>query len=277
MFSRTTALSSASSSRSTSTINSPQIQALIKHEIVPELDAVNRALDVVNNSSSDSDEDKTRCINHLSTLAARLQSERRDMKTLLNTAVRMRDEGKPEICRGLCLEVINNPLADAASKVIAYTNLAVLASPEQDARFLDLATKMAEELIKDQWEKDALLEIIAIRRHSIEQKAAMEGERRLKKNHESEKEEMAAENESSVCSVHHERAKWKRSIVELAKKLRLESGLWDVPGEGRARYGGAMTKTVGSFEMGMEGARSAKEIICSCGKGGKARVCLLRS
>ena len=101
----------------------PEIQALIKHEVVPDLNAVGRALEAVSSSPDDSDEEKAACVNHLSALAARLKLEHHIFNRLLSGAMQMRSAGKTEICRGICLEIIHNPLAKVETEVYVYNIL----------------------------------------------------------------------------------------------------------------------------------------------------------
>ena len=72
---------------------------------VPVLLSVNRALEEVKVSPDDEPE-KAECVRSLTSLATQLKSSKDDCEKLLTEAMHDRSEGKPDMCRGICIEIV---------------------------------------------------------------------------------------------------------------------------------------------------------------------------
>jgi hypothetical protein len=116
---------------------------MIKREVIPDLEAVNSALEAVNNSPDDSDGEKTTCVRQLSALTADLETAHKDGKKLLNEAMQARSVDHPEICRSKCLQIIHSPYAEVDTKIYAFNILATQASIGHAERYLDESTACA--------------------------------------------------------------------------------------------------------------------------------------
>jgi len=215
----------SSSSKSSSTINSPEIQAMIKGSIVPDLEAVNKALTVVSNSSDSSEEHKIICVKQLGALAADIEAAHRDGKKLLNEAMQARSAGKAEICRAKCVQIVRSAAAANETKIYANNILSTLASVGRAEDFLDRSVSLLVKSRLGAAEKDQMLGCIAVLRESARNK---EGATRLT----TKREELAANDASEEWAYGGDHA-WRRGVrAEVAENDALHLCLSDATMDG---------------------------------------------
>lgn len=136
-----------SGSRTPTVPNSPQLQALLKNKIVPDMHAVNLALEELaelKRSSSTGDiHGQNAYVQGLTRLATEMQKASHDGDAQLRLAMRARNEGKSEVCRGLCLQIVESKHGRVWTKVQALNALSLLASSSEQAReYLGRATEL---------------------------------------------------------------------------------------------------------------------------------------
>lgn len=88
-------------------------------------------------------------IGGLTKLATKLQGARDDCMELVNQAMKVREEGKPEVCRGLCYQIIRNEHTDARSKIYAWNILSTQSSEDEALRCLDESKKLTKAHAED--------------------------------------------------------------------------------------------------------------------------------
>lgn len=158
---------------------SPELEAMLQQpESFLDLDLVNQALKEIRQtpSSPDKHDDRKEAyIARLSALASNISCRRERCRVLLTEALRARDQGKPECCRALCLEIIRNPYADEVPiKVYAYNILSTLASPGQAEGFLYHATRFLMDCDKVMGARgyQALLDVVELLREGAKKREA---------------------------------------------------------------------------------------------------------
>lgn len=269
------AAKSTSSSSPTSVIHSPQIQAMINLEVAPDLDAVNRALEAINNSpssSSDSDEEKFQCVRELTTLATTLTIAHRDAKKLLTDAMQARSAGKVEVCRGLCWEIIRSPLAEAVTKVYAYNILSTQSSPGYEQTYLKYSTVLVNDEVKDVGKQKSLLATIALLRESAKERSRAEKVKAKKV----EEKTIAAETKSANEWFKHGNSEWRRKVAAETETRRSGDSTPDTKPMVEGKRTPRTEQILQWAAEDVKHVRSAEEILCSCGqKRGRARRCLV--
>lgn len=265
-------LESVCSSSSSSIIHSPDVQAMVKHEVVPDLNAVNTALEAISNgvsNSSDSEEERQECVRELTTIANSLTIAHKDAKKILVAAMDARGHGKVEVCRGLCWEIIRNPLAEAVTKIYAYNILATQASPGNQQHFLKYSTELVHQEVKDVAQKGKLLGAIALLRESNREKC------QVQKKKTAEKDAMVAETKSTNAWHEHGNAEWRRQVAEKSARSSAASSPELKPIADGIRT--PKTEKILQWANGdLKGVRTAEEILCSCYQDrGRARKCLV--
>lgn len=155
--------SSASQSGSGSPLpKSADVQELFnKHNknICPDLEAVSRALTALRAQSRPGDNEY---VTSLTRLATSLELSRADSKKALIQAMQARDTGRNEVCRSLCLSIVQNSHADIDTRVYSYNILSTMASPGQAMNYLSEAFKLVEENHEAHPECEKLLGVIAL-------------------------------------------------------------------------------------------------------------------
>jgi hypothetical protein len=143
---------------------------MVKREVIPKLDEVNKALEVVSSSSDSSSEDRSECVRQLSALASDLEAAHKDGKKLLQEAMQARSADKPEVCRSKCLQIVHSAYADPETKIYAYNILATQASMGQYEHFLSASTALVKEHIKEEGERFQMLGVISMLRESARER-----------------------------------------------------------------------------------------------------------
>ncbi|KAK5171933.1 uncharacterized protein LTR77_003570 [Saxophila tyrrhenica] len=265
--------SNSSSSKSASTISSPEIQAMIKGKVVPDLHAVNKALEAANGSLDDSEGGKLTCAKELNAIAAGIEAAHRDGKKLLVEAMQARSAGKPEICRAKCIQIIHSPFAEVEMKVYASNVLSTQASVGQAEHFLDKSVALVEGSTHDEAEKDQMLAVVAMLRASAKTRV---GTTRTTSNAEE-----AADHQKSEDWLHRGGREWHRGVVaDAAKKGNAHLG---PPDSTTMNDVSTTPRTDKILKWAGEGrkkgtlghARTNEEILCTCGTPGKGRMCLV--
>jgi hypothetical protein len=254
---------------------------MIKHEIAPNLNAVNRALEALNscaeNDDSSDEQEKLTCVRELTSIATNLTIAHGDAKKALVLAMHARGEGKVEICRGLCWETVRNPMADAVTKVYAYNILSTLSQPGYEQNFLAYSTQIVHDEIEDPAQKDSLLAVIAMLRASAK-KRVKDGKRKA------DELEALAEEKISVDAWLERGAEKFREQAEAEEEARVSpppsSSSSSSSPLGPVGKGGPRTPRTDQILQWAEGnvkcARSYEQILCSCGhERGRARRCLV--
>ena len=158
--------SSLSIRSSASTIpNSPELQAMLKQKEAPDLESVNRVIEELKLGPGSLD-GKAGYISGLERLANQLGKTREDCKTQLTRAMKARSEGRDEVCRSLCLQIVQNQYSEVATKVYAYNILSTQASPGQAIHFLNESLKLVKGPMKDEPEAGQILGVINMLRES---------------------------------------------------------------------------------------------------------------
>ncbi|KAK4565546.1 hypothetical protein LTR86_004163 [Recurvomyces mirabilis] len=91
----------------------------------------------------------------------------RDWERVLEQAQSRLDEGKREICRGLCWEIVIEDGVRPETKVYAYNILSMLASSGNAYIHLDKSTKLVKSSITDEQKQAKLLKAIGELRASF--------------------------------------------------------------------------------------------------------------
>jgi len=138
---------------------------MLKQKEAPNLESVNRVLEELKLGPGSLD-GKAEYISGLERLANQLGKTREDCKTQLTRAMKARSEGRDEVCRSLCLQIVQNQYSEVATKVYAYNILSTQASPGQAIHFLDESLKLVKGPMKDEPEVDRLLGLINVLRES---------------------------------------------------------------------------------------------------------------
>ncbi|KAK4628876.1 hypothetical protein CLAFUW4_08218 [Fulvia fulva] len=149
----------------TASPRTPEVQALFEKDLkgdrhCPNLDAVNRALESLRASAAAGDQ----YVSNLEELAKVIQRSRTDSRKALTDAMKARDQGQHEVCRALCLSIVQNKHAEADTQVYAYNILSTQASPGQAMTYLNEAYKLAKENEARGLNCDKMLEVIAVLR-----------------------------------------------------------------------------------------------------------------
>lgn len=142
--------------------DSADVQDLFKKhnkQTCPDLEAVSRALNSLRAQSRPGD---IEYVTSLTRLATSLELSRADSKRALNQAMQARDAGRVEVCRSLCLSIVQNSHADIDTRVYSYNILSTMASPGQAMNYLTDAFKLVEENIETHPECEKLLGVIAL-------------------------------------------------------------------------------------------------------------------
>lgn len=142
--------------------DSPDVQELFrKHDkkTCPDLEAVSRALNSLRVQSRPGDNEY---ITSLTRLATSLELSRADSKKALIQAMQARDAGRNEVCRSLCLSIVQNSHADIDTRVYSYNILSTLASPGQAMNYLAEAYALVQENQDAHPECAKLLGVIAL-------------------------------------------------------------------------------------------------------------------
>lgn len=103
--------------------DSPDVQELFKKhgkQTCPDLSAVNKALNSLRVQSRPGDNE---FVTSLTRLATSLELSRADSKKALIQAMQARDAGRVEVCRSLCLSIVQNSHADIDTRVYSYNIL----------------------------------------------------------------------------------------------------------------------------------------------------------
>lgn len=140
----------------------PDIQDLFKKhnkQTCPDLEAVSRALAALRAQSRPGDNEY---VTSLTRLANSLELSRADSKKALIQAMQARDAGRNEVCRSLCLSIVQNSHADIDTRVYSYNILSTMASPGQAMNYLTEAFKLVEEHQHTHPECEKLLGVIAL-------------------------------------------------------------------------------------------------------------------
>lgn len=144
--------------------DSPDVQDLFKKhnkQTCPDLEAVSRALNSLRAQSRPGDPNNE-YVTSLTRLATSLELSRSDSKKALIQAMQARDAGRNEICRSLCLSIVQNSHADVDTRVYSYNILSTMASPGQAMNYLTEALKLVEEHADSHPECEKLLGVIAL-------------------------------------------------------------------------------------------------------------------
>ena len=161
---------SIASSVQSSADGSPEIQAMLKWEVVPDLELVNQALEQLSCRSEGEDTCPSGTQQQLQLLATLLATARADGKKLLTEAMHARSIGHTEICRAKCVQIVHSPHVESETKVYAYNILSTMASVGQAERFLNESAKLVQQMMSEDGEKEKLLGAIAVLREGAREK-----------------------------------------------------------------------------------------------------------
>ncbi|KAK4550279.1 hypothetical protein LTR36_003246 [Oleoguttula mirabilis] len=163
--------SSGPSSPQLTVPNSPQLRSMLKPNEVPDLQSVNRALEQVKAIPGE-EQGKVVFIDQLTRLAAELTGISDDAKSKLTQAMKARSDGRYEVCRGLCLEIVHSSYSEVPTKVYALNILSTQATPIQAVKYTEEASKLCKQHLKDSPEYEKILSVIAMLRESAVNKLA---------------------------------------------------------------------------------------------------------
>lgn len=149
---------------------------MLKQNEVPDLQSVNKALEQVKAIPGE-ESNKVVFIDHLTRLAAELTGISDGAKKQLDQAMKARTDGRYEVCRGLCLEIVHNAYSEVPTKVYAYNILSTQATAIQAVRYTDDAAKLAKQHLQDAPEYEKLFGVIAMLRESAIAKLAKQNDR----------------------------------------------------------------------------------------------------
>ncbi|CAK4031350.1 Hypothetical predicted protein [Lecanosticta acicola] len=156
------------------TPRTPEIRELFASTRTPDLWAVNRAL--VSLGEEGKAEDEAWRIK-LTSLQTELEARRLDSRRLLTQAMKQRDQGNHEVCRALCLNLVQGEFsAEVDTKVYAYNILSTQASPGQALSFLQDAYHLVREHEHPRPDAKKLLGIIAVLKEGA---VAREGNKKM--------------------------------------------------------------------------------------------------
>ncbi|SMY23881.1 unnamed protein product [Zymoseptoria tritici ST99CH_1A5] len=134
--------------------DTPDLQTLFRahptSSTCPNLPAVNRALNALRADSTAATSHPDH-LTSLTLLASTLTAARASSRKTLSQAMLARDSGKYEICRALCLGILQDPRAgaDVETKVYACAILSTLASKGQSLTFLVEGMEILERACRD--------------------------------------------------------------------------------------------------------------------------------
>lgn len=154
--------SSASQSGTTSPMpRTPDFLGLVRdlNTTWPDLESVNEVLEA---HRLEAPADNAPVFDELTTLAATLKAARLDSKKTLTKAMKERDNGNCEICRALCIDIVQRMIAGVDTKVYAYNILSTMASPGQAFNYLAEAWTLVKQHEAEHPEYIRLLGVIAM-------------------------------------------------------------------------------------------------------------------
>ncbi|KAM3419802.1 hypothetical protein BST61_g3133 [Cercospora zeina] len=159
----TTAESSKSSAANSGTaspnrVDTPEVKTIFAKKTCPDLDAVSRALESL---KSQAREPEDPLVVNLRSLEEKIKGAREDGAKLLTRAMEARDVGRYEMCRALCIQIVQNQHSKVETKVYAYNILSTQASPGQVMNFLNEAAKLVKQC-EEGADKDKLTSVVAM-------------------------------------------------------------------------------------------------------------------
>ncbi|KAF2217832.1 hypothetical protein CERZMDRAFT_92475 [Cercospora zeae-maydis SCOH1-5] len=138
-------------------VDTPEVKTIFATKTCPDLDAVSRALESL---KAQAREPEDPLVVNLRSLEKKIQGAREDCAKLLTRAMQSRDQGRYEMCRALCIQIVQNQHSKVETKVYAYNILSTQASPGQVMNFLDEAAKLVKQC-EEGAEKDKLTSVVA--------------------------------------------------------------------------------------------------------------------
>lgn len=157
----------------TATPRTPEVRDLFYGTMIPDLAAVNRALDSLRDTKMPANDPY---VSNLTHLAAELEKHRSDCKKILTQAMKQRDNGNAEICRALCLSIVQSKASEIDTKVYAYNILSTQASPGQSLTYLQEAWNLVKEVEHVRPDAKKLLGVIAVLKEGA---VAKEGSKKM--------------------------------------------------------------------------------------------------
>lgn len=163
-------------SRSPSAPASPTLKAMLKSIHRPDLESVNKALEELQLCQADDINDQSKAyVRELTKLSKEMQSNARDCNKLLTQAYVARDQGKHEVCRGLCVEIVQNQDATVRTRVFAYNTLAVVSNGAQATKYLNQSSLLIKSNIHKQPDLRELLPTVQVLREGLKVEEAKGG------------------------------------------------------------------------------------------------------
>ncbi|GIZ43805.1 hypothetical protein CKM354_000701800 [Cercospora kikuchii] len=139
-------------------VDTPEVKTIFAKKTCPDLDAVSRALESL---KAQAREPEDPLVVNLRSLEKKIQGAREDCAKLLTRAMQARDQGRYEMCRALCIQIVHNQHSKVETKVYAYNILSTQASPGQVMNFLNDAAKLVKQCEEGE-EKDKLTSVVAM-------------------------------------------------------------------------------------------------------------------
>jgi hypothetical protein len=137
--------------------DTPEVKIILAKKTCPDLDAVSRALESLGCQARPTSDP---LLLNLKSLEQKIRGAREDCAKLLTRAMQARDRQQHEVCRALCIQIVQNQHSKVETKVYAYNILSTQASPGQVMNFLNEAAKLAKQC--EGPEKDKLMGIVAM-------------------------------------------------------------------------------------------------------------------
>lgn len=148
---------------------------MLKREVVPDLDLVNRALEQLSCRAEGEGSHCSSTQQQLQLLATVLATARANGKKLLTEAMHARSIGHTEICRAKCIQIVHSSHVEIETRVYAYNILSTMASVGQAEHFLNESAKLVKQMMPKDSEKEKLLGVIAVLREGARDKEGCHG------------------------------------------------------------------------------------------------------
>lgn len=138
-------------------VDTPEVKVILAKKTCPDLDAVSRALESLGCQDRPTSDP---LVLNLKSLEQKIKGAREDCSKMLTRAMQARDRQQYEVCRALCIQIVQNQHSKVETRVYAYNILSTQASPGQAMNFLKEAAKLAKQC--EGPEKDKLTSIVAM-------------------------------------------------------------------------------------------------------------------
>ena len=149
--------SRSSGTASPTQTDTPEVKIILANKTCPDLDAVSRALESLGCQSRPTSDP---LVLNLKSLEQKIKGAREDCAKLLTRAMQARDRQQYEVCRALCIQIVQNQHSKVETKVYAYNILSTQASPGQVMNFLNEAAKLVKQY--EGPDKDKLMGVVAM-------------------------------------------------------------------------------------------------------------------